>query len=67
MGVILSNAMLQLPCSTSVVDTDVAPERMIPPTHPTFSMPSFVIGRSEAGVMRSLHALRRDTCVNETS
>ena len=59
--------MLQLSCSTFVVDTGVAHERMIPPTHPAFSISSFVIGRSEAGVMRSPHALRRDTCVNETS
>ena len=59
--------MLQLPYSTCVVDTGVALERMIPPTHPALSISSFVIGRSEAGVMRSTHALRRDTCVNETS
>ena len=59
--------MLQLPCSTCVIDTGVAPERMIPPTHPACSVYTFVVGWSEAGLMRSPHALRHDTCVNETS
>ena len=57
----------QLPCSTSVVDTDVAPERMRR-AHDSRLAPAYnKRGYRERGVSRRNHALMRDTRVNDKS
>ena len=65
---ILSNAMLQFSCSTCVVDTGVAPERMMRAHDSSLLAPVYnKRGCTERGVSRRNHTLRRDTRVNDTN
>ena len=65
---ILSNAMLQFSCSTCVVDTGVAPERMMRAQDYRLLASAYnKRGCRERGVSRRNHAFRRDTRVKDTS
>ena len=65
--IILSNAMLQLPCSTCFVDTGVAPERMSR-AHDSRLAPAYnKRGYTERGVRWRNHALGSDIRVNDKS